>query len=52
MFSMQASVSQVKGTIMELETAGEEQSDDISSLVIIYFFYLLSSKQTQILQMM
>ncbi len=35
MFSMQASVNHVKATITELETAGEEQSDDISSLVII-----------------
>lgn len=33
--SMQASVNQVKAAITELETAGEEQIDDISSLVII-----------------
>lgn len=36
---MQASVNQVKATITELETAGEEQIDDISSLVIIQFLF-------------
>lgn len=48
MFSMQASVNQIKATVTELETAGEEQIDDITSLVIIYF--LFASKQTQIRQ--
>lgn len=32
---MQASTNQVKATVTELETAGEEQIDDISSLVTI-----------------
>lgn len=36
---MQASVNQVQATITELETAGEEQIDDISSLVIIQFLF-------------
>lgn len=39
MFSMQASVNQIKATITELENAGEEQIEDISSLVIIYFLF-------------
>lgn len=38
---MQASVNETKATIAELETAREEQTDDISSLVIILFLLIL-----------
>ena len=46
---MQTSVNQVKATIDELETDGQEPIDDIGSLVIIYFLFAESSKQTRIL---
>lgn len=37
-FSLQESINQIKATIAELETVGEEHMDDvISSLVIIHF---------------
>lgn len=40
MFSLQASVNQIKAAINELETAGEEQVNDIRSLVIFIFISL------------
>lgn len=42
---MQACVNRIKATVTELETADEEQIDDITSLVTIYF--LFASKRTQ-----